>query len=70
MTSDMIGMGKVVLNMTYGQKFTLNNVLHVPDIKKSLISGTLLIKAGFRLVFWAEKFVMTKKWTFQRKKLC
>ena len=48
------------LKMTSGKELTLNNVLHVPDIHKNLVSGSLLSKNGFRLVFLSDKFVLTK----------
>ena len=41
-------------------EFTLNNVLYVLDIQKNLVSGYLLSKNGFRLVFEFDKFVLTK----------
>lgn len=46
--------------MTYGKKLTLNNVLYVLDIRTNLVSGSLLSKNGFRLVFESDKFVLTK----------
>ena len=59
-TSTVAGQGKVILKMTSGNELTLNNVLHVPDIRKNLVSGSLLSKNGFRLVFEFDKFVLTK----------
>ena len=58
--SKVDGQGKIVLKMTSGKELTLNNVLHVPDIRKNLVSGSLLSKNGFRLVFESDKFVLTK----------
>ena len=46
--------------MTYGKELTLNDVLHVPEIRKNLMCGSLLSKKGFRLVFESDKFVLTK----------
>ncbi|XP_073130327.1 uncharacterized protein [Henckelia pumila] len=46
-TSEVVGVGNVVLKMTSGKEVTLKNVLHVPDIRKNLVSGSLLSKAGF-----------------------
>ncbi|KAL7238289.1 hypothetical protein ACSBR2_004404 [Camellia fascicularis] len=46
-TSKVEGQGKIVLKMTSGKELTLNNVVHVPDIRKNLVSGSLLIKNGF-----------------------
>ena len=59
-TSKVVGQGTVVLKMTSGKELTLKNVLHVPDIRKNLISGSLLSKNGFKLVFVSDKFVLTK----------
>ena len=46
--------------MTSGKELTLNDVLRVPEIQKNLVSGSLLSKKGFRLVFESKKFVLTK----------
>ena len=46
--------------MTSRKKLILNDVLHVPEIRKNLVSGSLLSKKGFRLVFESDKFVLTK----------
>ncbi|KAL0445959.1 UNVERIFIED_CONTAM: Retrovirus-related Pol polyprotein from transposon TNT 1-94 [Sesamum latifolium] len=40
-TSNIVGLGKVVLKMTSGKELTLIDVLHVPDIRKNLVSGSL-----------------------------
>ena len=37
--------------MTYGKEMTLTNVLYVPEIRKNLVSGSLLNSHGFWLVF-------------------
>ena len=37
-SSKVEGQGKVVLKMTSGKKLTLNYVLHVPEIRKNLVS--------------------------------
>ena len=52
--------GKVILKMTSGKELTLNNVLHVPEISKNLIAGSLMLKNGFKLVFESDEFVITK----------
>ncbi|XP_075473366.1 uncharacterized protein LOC142504375 [Primulina tabacum] len=66
-TSEVVGIGKVVLKMTSGKEITLLNVLHVPDIRKNLFSGSLLSKAGFKLVFESDKFFITKNGVFVGK---
>ena len=59
-SSKVEGQGKVVLKMTSGKELTLNDVLHVPDIRKNLVSGSLLSKKGFKLVFVSDNFILTK----------
>uniref|UniRef100_A0A2N9G4N1 Retrovirus-related Pol polyprotein from transposon TNT 1-94-like beta-barrel domain-containing protein n=1 Tax=Fagus sylvatica TaxID=28930 RepID=A0A2N9G4N1_FAGSY len=58
-TAKVEGKGKVILKMTSGKELTLNDVLHVPDIRKNLVSGSLLSKNGFKLVFESDKFART-----------
>ena len=41
-TSKVEGKGNVILKMTSGKELTLNDVLHVPKIRKNLVSGSLL----------------------------
>jgi hypothetical protein len=50
-TSKVLGVGKVILKMISGKVFTLNNVLHVIDIRKILMSSSLLRKNGCKMVF-------------------
>ncbi|KAL0281946.1 UNVERIFIED_CONTAM: hypothetical protein Sradi_7277900 [Sesamum radiatum] len=59
-TSNIVGIDNVVLKMTSGKELTLIDLLHVPDIRKNLVSGSLLVKIGFKLVFESNKFVLTK----------
>ena len=59
-SSKVEGQGKVVLKMTLGKELTLNDVLHVPKIRKNLVSRSLLSKKGFKLVFVLDNFILTK----------
>ena len=59
-TSEIKGQGKVILKMTSGKELTLTNVLYVPEIRKNLVSGSLLNNHGFRLVFDSNKVVLSK----------
>ena len=54
------GSGTVILKFTSGKTVKLNNVLHVPDICKNLISGPVLSKKGFKMVFESDKMVLSK----------
>ncbi|XP_052205206.1 uncharacterized protein LOC127810028 [Diospyros lotus] len=58
--STVEGKGKVLLKWTSGKILTLTDVWHVPEIRKNLMSGTLLNKNGFKLVFESDKFTLTK----------
>jgi len=58
--SKVEGKGKVVLKLTSRKELTLSDVLHVPDIRKNLILGSLLSKHGFKLTFVADNFVLSK----------
>ncbi|KAL0423532.1 UNVERIFIED_CONTAM: hypothetical protein Sradi_0888000 [Sesamum radiatum] len=40
-TSNIVGLGNIVLKMTSGKELTLIDVLHVPNIRKNLVSGSL-----------------------------
>ena len=39
---------------------TLTDVLHVLEIRKNLVSGPILSKKGFKLVFESDRFILTK----------
>ncbi|KAJ0031111.1 hypothetical protein Pint_13788 [Pistacia integerrima] len=59
-TSEIEGQGRMVLKMTYGKELTLNNVLYVLEIRKNLVSGSLLNKHGFHIVLESDKLVLSK----------
>ena len=46
--------------MTFGKELTLTNVMYVLEIRKNLVSGSLLNNHGFRLVFESNNFVLSK----------
>ena len=49
-----------MLKMTFGKVLTLNNILHVPTIRKNLVSAALLVKNGFKCVLVSDKVVISK----------
>ncbi|CDY56387.1 BnaCnng30200D [Brassica napus] len=61
------GCGEVKLALTFGQEIILINVKYVPDMRKNLISGSLLSKAGFVVTFESDKFVLKKNDIFLGK---
>ncbi|XP_074266326.1 uncharacterized protein LOC141588800 [Silene latifolia] len=59
--------GKIFLKLTSGKTLALNNVLYVPTLRRNLVSGALLNKAGVKLVFEADKVVMSRNGDFVSK---
>ncbi|XP_026458898.1 uncharacterized protein LOC113359491 [Papaver somniferum] len=58
--------GTVELSFTSGKTVTLTNVLHVPDIVKNLVSGDLVMKAGFKTTYESSNFVLSKNGKFDQ----
>lgn len=56
----VLGIGKVLLKMTYKKKLTLNYMLHVAHIRMNLMFGSLLSKNDSKLIFKSDKFVLFK----------
>ena len=54
------GTGRVDLRLTLGKTLSLKNVRHVPGINRNLLSGSLLCRDGYKLVFESNKFVILK----------
>ncbi|GKC50193.1 hypothetical protein Tco_1072938 [Tanacetum coccineum] len=66
-TSEVKGEGDVMLKMTSGKELKLKNVLFVLEIRRNLVSGWLLNKFSFKLVFESDKFVLSKSGIFVGK---
>jgi hypothetical protein len=47
----LLGVGTVDLKFTLGKIVCLKNMQHAPSINKNLVSGSLLCRDGFKLVF-------------------
>jgi hypothetical protein len=56
----VIGVGTVILKFTSGKTVLLKNVQHVASIKKILVSGSLLCRDGYKLVFESNKCILSK----------
>ena len=61
------GVGTVDLKFTSGKIVRLKNVHYVPSVNKNLVSGSLLCRDGYKLVFESNKFVISKYGTFVGK---
>ncbi|CAM8909742.1 unnamed protein product [Rhodiola kirilowii] len=59
-TAPILGQSTVVLEFSSGKTLELLNVLHVPLIRKNLVSGSLLNKFGFKQVYESDKYVLFK----------
>ena len=53
------GVGMVNLKLTSEKTVQLKNMQHIPSINKNLISGSLLCRDGFKLVFESTKVVIS-----------
>lgn len=65
--SKVFGTGTVDINFTSGKKLTLINVLHVPEIRKNLVSASLLCKKGLKTVLESDKLILSKNGVFLGK---
>ena len=61
------GKGTIEIFFTSGKKLTLINVLHVPEIKKNLVSANLLCKKGIKAVLESDKLILSKNGIFVGK---
>ncbi|GJS64888.1 zinc finger, CCHC-type containing protein [Tanacetum coccineum] len=66
-TSNVIGSRNVEIQFTSGKKLTLMNVLHVPNIRKNLVSGFKLCKSGVKVVIESNKVILSKANVFVGK---
>jgi hypothetical protein len=54
------GVGRVDMKLTSRKTLSLKNMHHIPGINRNLISGSLLRRDGFKLVFESNKFIVSK----------
>ena len=69
-SAKVCGQGTVELNFTSGKKLSLVNVLHVPDLRKNLVSASLLCKRGFKIVMESDKIILLKNEMYVGKGYC
>ncbi|PWA92773.1 zinc finger, CCHC-type [Artemisia annua] len=58
------GRGCVDLSFSSGKIVTLFNVIHVPDIRKNLVSSSVLNNHGYKQVIESDKFILSKHGVF------
>lgn len=66
-TATIKGKWTVDLEFTSEKVPSLNDVYHVPDVRKNLVFGSLLNKHCFMLIFESDKFVLSKGGIFVGK---
>ncbi|KAL0317130.1 UNVERIFIED_CONTAM: hypothetical protein Sangu_2127300, partial [Sesamum angustifolium] len=66
-TAGVLGKGKIFLKLTSGKTLALIDVLYVPSLRRNLIFGSLLNKAGLKIVLEANKVIITKNGDFVGK---
>jgi hypothetical protein len=63
------GIGTITFQRESGKPFQLKNVMHVPDLKKNLVSVTMLEDKGYDVVFSSGKPYLRHKAMGQVKKI-
>src|SRR5262249_21500440 len=63
----VLGEGRVDLKLTSGKILSLYKVQHVPGVRRNLISGSLLVRQDFELVFKSNNVVITRHGNFVGK---
>ena len=63
----VLSVGTVILKFTLKTIVLLKNVQHVSSIKKNLVSGSLLCRDSYKLVFESNKCILSKYGTFVGK---
>lgn len=55
----VLGKGTIELELTSGKILKLFDVQHVPEIRRNLISGSLLVQLGYKIVLESNKVVIS-----------
>ena len=66
-TTKVLGKCSVELQFTSRKKLILQNVLHVPEIRKNLVFANLLCKKGLKAILESNKIVIFKNGVFVGK---
>ena len=59
-TAKVLGIGSVEIQFAFGKKVTLVNVLHVHNIRKSLVCVDLLCKSRIKAALESNKLILSK----------
>jgi len=68
LTLKVLGIRNAILKMDSKKLITLNNMLHIANIRKTLVYSSLLRKKNkFKIVFKSDKFIPIKRGMFVKK---
>ncbi|WVZ00704.1 hypothetical protein V8G54_026773, partial [Vigna mungo] len=60
----VLGVGQVELLLSSGKSLVLKDVLYAPKLIRNLVSGVILNRLGFKLVFESDKFILSEGGVF------
>ena len=66
-TTNVAGIVDIELNFTFKKTLILRNVMHVPKIRKNIVSGFLLNKTGFSQSIGVDLYAITKNEVYMFK---
>jgi hypothetical protein len=65
-SAKVLGKWTIELYFISGKKLSLLNVFHIPEIRKNIVSTSLLSKKGFKIVLESDNVIVTKSGMFVR----
>ncbi|KAK4397915.1 hypothetical protein Sango_1267000 [Sesamum angolense] len=68
-TVGVLDKGKILLKLTSDKILALIDVLYVSSLRRNLVSGSLLNKAGLKIVLESDKVIITKNNNFVGKEI-
>ena len=66
-TAEVMDKGNFLLKLTSEKILSLNKILCVPSLRRNLVSRALLNKIGLKLVFEADKIIISPEENFVGK---
>ncbi|CAN1246899.1 Retrovirus-related Pol polyprotein from transposon TNT 1-94 [Linum grandiflorum] len=63
-TAPIMRRGSVALELSSGKILRVSDVLHVPKIRKNLVSGSILNRYGYKQVYEYDRYVLSKGGVF------
>ena len=64
----VLGKGTVEVKMSYDKMMISNNIFHIPNIKKNLVSTNLLCKSGVKALHESDKLILSQDGVFVGKR--